>query len=208
MILNYKMIKKIVVLILGCIVISITPHAVFAGEPTDQLKQSIDAVITVLNNSNLKGPAKAAERRAKIREIVEPRFDFAEMAKRALAIHWQKRTPEEREQFISLFRDLVEDTYFKKIEQYNDEKVDYIGENVNDGTAEVRTKVISKKTDIETPIDYFMMKEGPLWLVYDVIIEGVSLVNNYRSQFEEILSSGSYKDLVQKMKQKALREPS
>ena len=188
-----------------CFFLLISWQYSYAGEPTDQLKQSIDAVLAVLTNKELRQPGKEAERRAEIRKIVYDRFDFREMARSALALNWRQRTPEEKKEFVSLFADLIEETYIRKVERYRGEKVLYGDEFVYDHNALVRTKVITK-TNTEIPIDYMLLKEGAKWWVYDVKIEGVSLVNNYRSQFEDIINASSYKDLVSSLKKKVLRE--
>ncbi len=175
--------------------------AVYAGEPTDQIKQTIDSVLDILNNKELKRPEKAKERRAAIRKIIDSRFDFEEMSKRSLALYWRKRTPEEKSEFTALYSDLLARTYVTKIEKYGDEKILYRGETVDDGYAVVKTKIITKN-NIEIPIDYMLLKKDAKWEVYDVVIEGVSLVNNYRTQFASILGSSSYGELVKKMKNK------
>jgi phospholipid transport system substrate-binding protein len=125
------------------------------------------------------------------------------MARSALAIYWAKRTPAEKKEFVSLFADLIKDTYIKKIEMYSGEKVLYAGESVNNGYAVVKTRIASK-TGNEIPIDYMMLDENGTWMIYDVLIEGVSLVNNYKAQFAEIINSGSYEELVRKLKNKEL----
>jgi len=202
------MVKKVVVTILVffvCLSLSVfLPSKATAGEPTIQVKETVDSVINILNNKDLKKPEKQGERRSKIRETVEKRFDFAEMAKRSLAVHWKKRTPQEQKEFTSLFSDLIEDTYIKKIERYEDEKVIYTGEKTDGPYATVRTKIVTTK-ETEIPVDYKIFQKGQKWEVYDIVIEGVSLVNNYRTQFNQIIRSGSYEDLVQKLKKKALR---
>ncbi len=180
------------------------PLKAIAGEPTEQVKQTVDAVIQILNNKELKKPEKLDERRSKIRETVEKRFDFEEMAKRSLAVHWKDRTPQEKQEFTSLFSDLLEDTYIRKIERYEDEKVVYTDERTDGPYAMVRTKIVTTK-EIEIPVDYKIFKKGQKWEVYDIIVEGVSLVNNYRTQFNQIIRSGSYEDLVQKLKKKVLK---
>lgn len=178
----------------------------FGGEPTDQIKQTIDNVIKILNNKELKRPEKKQERKAEIRAAVEKRFDFAEMAKRSLGIHWSKRTQGEQKEFVTLFSDLLEDTYIRKIERYENEKVAYVGEKQEGSYATVKTK-ITGTTGVETPVDYKIFKKGDKWEVYDIIIEGVSLVNNYRTQFSQIISSSSYENLVSRIKKKALKSP-
>jgi phospholipid transport system substrate-binding protein len=125
------------------------------------------------------------------------------MARSALAIYWAKRTPAEKKEFVSLFADLIKDTYIKKIEMYSGEKILYTGESVNNGYAVVKTRIASK-TGNEIPIDYMMLDENGTWMIYDVLIEGVSLVNNYKAQFAEIINSGSYEELVRKLKNKEL----
>ncbi len=195
----------IIVLIL-CPALLLSRQPAYAGEPTDQLKQSVDAVIETLKNKELKRPGKEAERRAELRKIIYARFDFHEMAKRALALNWRKRTPEEQKDFVPLFADLLESTYLKKIERYHNERVVYGAESVDDGYATVKTKIITRE-NTEVPVDYRLMKEDAKWLVYDVTIEGVSLVANYRTQFNEIIRSGSYQDLVNRLKKKQIKEP-
>ncbi|RPI35237.1 MAG: ABC transporter substrate-binding protein [Nitrospiraceae bacterium] len=195
---------KLFVLILGLSLSAVFPLYAIAGEPTDQVKQTVDAVIQILNNKELKKPARVEERRAMIRETVEKRFDFEEMAKRSLARHWKDRTPQEKKEFTSLFSDLLEDTYIKKIERYEEEKVVYTDERIDGPYATVRTKIVTTK-EMEIPVDYKIFKKGQKWEVYDIIVEGVSLVNNYRTQFNQIIRSGSYEDLVQKLKKKALK---
>jgi len=197
---------KVLCLFIFCLSLFPAASRCFAGEPTDQVRQSVDAVLEVLKDKELKKPEKEKIRRDKIREIVDRIFDFAEMSRRSLSVHWKKRTAEEQKEFVSLFSDLLEDTYRKKIEKYSDEKIIYTGESVAGGNAVVKTKVITKK-ETDVPLDYRLMKEESKWKVYDVVIEGVSLVNNYRSQFNEILGSNPYGELVKRLKNKTLKEP-
>jgi phospholipid transport system substrate-binding protein len=173
----------------------------FAGAPTDEMKQTVDKIIDILKNKELKKPSNEKKRRAEIRKVVSERFDFADMAKRSLGIYWRQRTPEERKEFVPLYTDLLERTYIKKIEGYTDEKIDYTGEKISDGYATVDTKVITAK-NTEIPIQYRMLNENGQWMVYDVNIEGVSLINNYRNQFSSIIHQKSYEELVKKLKSK------
>ena len=179
----------------------------FAGEPTDQVKQTVDAVLDVLKNKDLKKPEKEAQRRAQIRQIVSARFDFAEMAKRSLAQNWRKRTPQEQKDFVPLYTDLLESTYIKKVERYENEKVVYADEKIEGSYATVKTNIVTAK-EVEIPIEYRLLKEGDQWKAYDVVIEGVSLVNNYRNQFNSIIRSSSYEELVKRLKNKTMKEPS
>ncbi len=172
-----------------------------AGEPLEQVRQTIDRVITILNDKELKKPNKTEERRSKLRKVTDERFDYEEMAKRSLALHWQKITPQERKEFTSLFSELLERSYINKIESYSDEKVLYTDETIESNYSVVKTKVITKR-NIEVPIDYKLMKAGSQWKAYDIVIEGVSLVNNYRSQFGKIIRTHSYAELVKRLKAK------
>jgi phospholipid transport system substrate-binding protein len=173
----------------------------WAGIPTDQLRAQIDRVIKTVEDPDLKRESKATERRAAVRKIANETFDFPEMAKRALARHWQPRTPAERDEFVKLFADLLERAYVTKIENYGGEKIAYNGDTIDGDAALVKTKIVTKQgTDI--PVDYRMLKRSDRWLVYDVIIEGVSLINNYRTQFNKIIQTSSYQALVDRMKSK------
>jgi phospholipid transport system substrate-binding protein len=172
-----------------------------AGVPSDQLKAQVDRVVRVLDDAELRNSARAMERRAAIRRIANETFDFTETARRALGPHWQARTPAEREEFTGLFADLLERSYIGKIELYSGEKVAYLGDTIDDHFATVRTKLITKQTT-EVPIDYRMIRRDDRWLVYDVSIEGVSLVANYRAQFNKIIQTSGYASLVQRLRAK------
>jgi phospholipid transport system substrate-binding protein len=176
--------------------------AVEAGIPTDQLRNATDRVLKVLQDPELKQPAKGETRRQQIRAIANEIFDWHETGKRALARHWQGRSPKEQEEFSTLFADLIERSYIGKIEQYSGERIVYAGETVDgDAQATVKTKLITK-SNTEIPIDYRMQKEGDRWRAYDVVIEGVSLVSNYRTQFNKIIQQSGYAELVNKMQAK------
>jgi phospholipid transport system substrate-binding protein len=198
--------KPFLALLLSFVLFAAAAPKTFAGEPTAQVKQTVDEVINILNNKELKKPENRQERSAKIREVVNRRFDFAEMAKRALGVYWRQRTPEEQKEFVALFSDLLEDTYIRKIERYEHEKVTYVGEAIDGPYATVKTVIITTK-EVEIPVSYKIFKSGSKWEVYDVIVEGVSLVNNYRTQFYQIIGSGSYADLLKKLKAKVVKSP-
>jgi phospholipid transport system substrate-binding protein len=173
--------------------------AASAGEPTDQLRTHVDEVLKVLENPALRAPDKADERRDVIRKVANQIFDFEETAKRALGPHWTARTPAERKEFVGLFTDLLERSYVTRIEQYGGEKVTYVGDQVTGDQAVVKTRIVGRSgTDI--PVDYRMLKGAEGWRVYDVNIEGVSLVANYRTQFNKIVQTESYQALVDRLK--------
>lgn len=181
--------------------------AVLAGEPTDLIRHSTDRILQVLKDPKLKEKSKTAERRRLLRMIADERFDWEEMARRSLALHWAERTPEERKEFVSVFSDLLERSYMGKIEAYRNEKILYKGERIEGDYAIVDTIIVTER-DVEVPISYRMRKKGDRWLIYDVSIEGVSLVNNYRNQFSKILSSSSYSELIRRMKLKQVEQAS
>jgi phospholipid transport system substrate-binding protein len=170
-----------------------------AGAPTDQLRARVDRVLAVLEDPALKQEARAADRRAAIRAIANELFDFRELSQRTLARHWQGRTQAERDEFVELFADLLERSYIGKIETYSGgERVQYLGESPDGDLVTVRTRIVTK-AGTEIPIDYRMHRAGDRWLVYDVVIEGVSLVANYRTQFNRIIQQSSFKDLLAKL---------
>jgi len=172
-----------------------------AGVPTDQLKGAIERVVKTIENPALKGESRAPERRAAVRKIANEIFDFGEIARRSLGRHWQGRTDPEHEEFVSLFADLLERSYISKIDQYGGEKIVYTGEKVENDISLVSTRIITKN-GTEVPIDYRLLKRGDRWMVYDVSIEGVSLVSNYRTQFNKIIQTASYAELIRRMKSK------
>jgi phospholipid transport system substrate-binding protein len=174
---------------------------VLAAEPMEAIKQTTDKILSIVTNPALKPPSKIAEKEKLIRQAVDERFDWEEMARRSLANHWAKRNPQERKEFVSLFSDLLERTYMKKVEDYSGEKVLHEGETQDGDYAVVKVKIVTKKNK-DISVEYRLKKEGNNWLVYDVSILGVSLVNNYRTQFNSIISQSSYENLVKKLKEK------
>lgn len=170
-----------------------------AGAPTDQVRDYTNAVQRVLDDPVLKAPEKWQERRTAVRKIASEVFDVAETARRALGTHWQQRTPAEREEFTRLFADLLERTYISKIDLYGGEKVQYTGEQVDGDRAMVRAKVVTSKGS-EISIEARMLKNGERWLIYDIAIENVSLIANYRVQFNQIIRKSSYAELVNRLK--------
>jgi phospholipid transport system substrate-binding protein len=191
---------RLATVVLGVIWLGLSSLAA-AGEPTDVVKQITDRVLKILEDPQLQGPEKQDERQRQLRQISERAFAWEEMARRALAVHWRERSPQERQEFVQLFRDLVERTYMNRLEQASKEKQDilYTGERIEDSRAVVSTKAVTTRRT-EVPLEYRLIKGAGGWQIYDVLIEGVSLINNYRSQFNEIIRSSSYKDLVQKMR--------
>jgi phospholipid transport system substrate-binding protein len=177
-----------------------------ATEAAQQVKQTVDRVLAIVNDPALKGDAKAAERRQKLKEVIGARFDFAEMAKRSLGAQWQKRSPPEQKEFVEVFTELLEGSYVDKIESYSGEKVRFVNDRQEKDYAEVGTKIINNKGE-EFSVDYRLYNANGDWKVSDVIIENISLVNNYRAQFNRVLARSSYGELLETMKQKKLGAP-
>ena len=190
-----------VALVVSLVVSLVAVRAGWAGAPTDLLRVQIDRVVKTLDEPDLKKEGKTRERRVAVRKIAEDIFDFTETAKRSLGRHWQPRTAAERKEFVDLFANLLERSYLSKIELYSGEKIAYLGDTIEGDQATVRTRIVTKH-GTEIPVDYKMYKHGDRWLVYDVIIEGVSLIANYRTQFNKIIQTSSYQELVRKMKTK------
>jgi phospholipid transport system substrate-binding protein len=181
------------------VVASARPAA--GGSALEAIQSTSSAVIRVLEDGQLKGPDRAAERQRRLEQVVGDRFDFPEMAKRSLGGPWRSLTEAERREFVDLFRRLLSHTYLAKLEGYAGEQVVCLGERVEDGYAEVRTKLLTGKDEI--PVDYRLRGTGGDWRIYDVVVDGVSLVNNYRGQFARILRSSSYAGLVEQLRAKA-----
>ncbi len=165
--------------------------------PTDQLREYTDQVVKVLDD-----PAMARQdRRAAVRKIAHEAFDISEAAQRVLARHWQARTPAEREEFTQLFADLLERTYIARMDEYGGERIRYLGESIDGTFASVKARIMTR-TGTEVSVESRMNLRGDRWLIYDILIENVSLVANYRSQFDRIIRSSSYEELVRRLKTK------
>ncbi len=175
--------------------------AAFAGVPLDTVKSRVTAVIDVLRDPSSKGEAGAKAKREKIRVAAGNLFDFVELSKRTLGANWNNLNPEQRKEFVALYRSILEDTYVDRITAYTDEKVNFTKEvPLSESTVEVQSVIVTKKSDI--PIYYRVIKRGDGWKVYDVVIEGVSLISNYRSQFREILAKGEADALLDTLRKK------
>jgi phospholipid transport system substrate-binding protein len=169
----------------------------WAGPPTDNVKQVIERALDILQNPAYKGE----ERRQMVKRIVDPHFDYREMAKRSLGPTWSKLSSGQQAEFVHLFAQLLEASYSDKIEKYAQRvKIDYTGEILEGDYAEVRTVVV--RTNDRLPLNYRLLNEAGGWKVYDVVIEGVSLVSNYQSQFRRIIHESSYAELVKRLKTK------
>jgi phospholipid transport system substrate-binding protein len=193
------------VLLSGLLLVSTLSRAQ-AGEPQEKVRETVDAVLAVLQDKSMQGEENTEKRRAKMRQAVFQRFGFEEMSQRALGQYWSKRTPAEKKEFITLFSDLLERSYITKIESYTGEQqVLYTKESIDKDYASVRTEIVVQR-DANVEVVYQLLRRDGNWQVYDVVIEGVSLVNNYRTQFNNIISRESYEALVKKLKLKLEQE--
>jgi phospholipid transport system substrate-binding protein len=189
------------VVLVGALAVAVGPAPGEAGVPTDQLRGAVERVLKTLDDPSLQGEGKVVERRSAVRKIANEIFDFAEIAKRSMARHWQPLSEAQRSEFVGLFADLLERSYISKIETYGGEKIQYTAERADGDFATVSTRIITKN-GTEVPVDYRMNRRGDRWLVYDVSIEGVSLVSNYRTQFNKIITTSSFQELMKKMRTK------
>jgi phospholipid transport system substrate-binding protein len=189
------------VVLAGVLVVGLSSAPAAAGVPTDQLKGAVERVLKTLDDPALKGDARLGDRRVAVRKIANEIFDFSEIAKRSMARHWQPLSEAQRTEFVGLFADLLERSYISKIETYGGEKIQYTAERADGEFATVSTRIVTKN-GTEVPVDYRMIKRADRWLVYDVSIEGVSLVSNYRTQFNKIIQTTSYNELVSKLRNK------
>jgi phospholipid transport system substrate-binding protein len=172
-----------------------------AGGATEAMKHTIDEVLTTIQDKELKQPGRTEERRQRLEQIVGSRFDYQEMSRRSLGAPWNTLSDKDKQEFVALFQTLLTNSYADKIESYSGEGVKYINERTENDYAEVRTKVLTGK--VEIPLDYRLLNKGGDWRVYDVVVDGVSLVNNYRGQFSKILRSSTYADLVDQLRKKS-----
>jgi phospholipid transport system substrate-binding protein len=177
------------------------PCAALAGSPMDQVRKTTDTILEILTDPDLKDESRTQERRALIRKAVDERFDWEELSRRALARHWARRTAEERKAFVILFGELLERTYLDRVEEYSGEEIIYVGETVDGEFATVNAKFLTAQKN-EIPVFYRMRQKEDTWMVYDVVIEGVSLVGNYRNQFQSILARRPYEELVGMLEEK------
>ena len=177
------------------------PSPIRAGEPTEEIRAAIDKGLAILNDESLGANGKD-EHMERLREIVRPLFNFKEMARRSLGRHWRDMTPEDRTEFVTVFADLLETTYAEKIDLYRGGDVNFVREVVDEDYARVDSKVKDTKgTDYS--VSYKLLREDGDWKIYDVVVENVSLINNYRAQFGRIIRKSSYKELVERIRQKA-----
>jgi len=192
---------RAIYLFLAAIVLLLSPRSSPAGEPTEQIRAAIDRGVEVLKDAKLNGAKERAETTHRLKQVVYPLFDFEEMAKRSLGAHWRRLDPERQKEFVTLFTDLLEKTYANSINLYDGQKVIYTGETLDGDYAEVGTKIVTKKGEAFSAV-YKLHRVDGKWKVYDVVAEGISVVNNYRSQFNRVIVNSSLEDLMKRMREK------
>lgn len=173
-----------------------------AGEPLEVVKSAVERSIGVLQDPKLKPPDKKKERIEHLKEILNPTFDYEEMAKRTLGPHWRRRTPAEQEEFTRLFRAFLEKVYSDRVDLYDSERVVFGREIIDQDYAEVEAKVINTKGET-SPVIYRLKRTDGKWKIYDAVVENLSIVNNYRSQFDRVISKSSFEELKRLLKEKA-----
>jgi len=188
-------------LILSVVLAFFTLNAQAEATPTEQLKSSIEQILNILKDKSIENE----NRRNQIRTLINDRFYFRAMSQRALARNWKKASKEQQTKFVGLFSQLLENTYIGRIEAYTDERVEYLREKTrNPKRSVVYTQIVTKTADI--PINYKLAKKNDQWLVYDVVIEEVSLISNYRSSYDEIIKKDGMDGLLSKMQEKVLEK--
>jgi phospholipid transport system substrate-binding protein len=190
------MIRRRLIPLLAVLLVAPGPPA-WAGPATDQLRVYTDQVSKILQNPSM----SLAERRQAVRHLAEEVFDVNETAQRALGQHWQQRTPAEREEFVKLFANLLEQTYISRIDEYGGEKLTYVSEQLDGDRGVVRAR-ITTKNGTEVPVESRVLLKGKRWLIYDILIENLSLISNYRSQFDRVIRTASYEELVKRLQTK------
>jgi len=189
------MFKRIILLI----AVTLFSVSQASAAPLDDVKKTVDEVVRIVADKEMKKSEQ--KRRLLLKKTIGTIFDYNEMAKRSLGKHWTPLTPEEKIQFVDLFAALLENSYAGKIESYNNEKIVYVKELLDGDHAEIKSKVVTAKRD-EFTLDYRMIRQNGRWMAYDVVIEGISLVSNYRSQFSRIIKTNGYAGLVKKLEGK------
>ncbi len=173
------------------------PAASRVDSPTEQVRATVDKVLTIVRSAKPKSKAQMDEQRAQLIEIIYPRFDFPEMAKRSLGSNWTRRTPEEQREFVGIFAALMGRAYADNIESYTSQNVVYTRESGDQNYAQLDTKIVGDNQSLLT-INYKLHRVDQEWKIYDMVINDISVVNNYRSQFNRVIARSSFAELVRR----------
>lgn len=175
-----------------------------AVTPTETLRPAAEEVTRILEDPALKSLPQ--ERQARVRAVMNDLFDYPEIAMRVLGRHWRSLSQSERNEFVQLFREFLDHTYLPRVSLYRGERVRFVGESVDGDLATVQTLVVTRQGK-EVPVNYRLDQRDGRWRVYDISVEGISFVGNYRSQFDQIIARGSFRDLTERLKQKLAAPP-
>jgi phospholipid transport system substrate-binding protein len=190
------------VILLSLAIASCDCSSLLAGEPLDLIKSTLEKAIQVLKDPQLKSPDKKKERIERLKEIINPIFDYEEMARRTMGSHWRRLTPAEQQEFYNLFCGFLEKVYSDKVDFYDSQRVTFGRETIDQDYAQMESTVIDAK-GIESPVVYRLKRTDGKWKVYDAIVENISITNNYRSQFDRVISKSSFDELKKMLKEKA-----
>jgi phospholipid transport system substrate-binding protein len=187
--------------ILSILMVFVLAVPVYAGIPLNTAQSAVNRVLEVLRDPKLKSPAAKEIKKEKLRIIYKDMFDEIEFSRRTLARNWNKFTPAQRAEFVNLFEQVLEKAYIDKILAYSNEKVNFYKETmISENQAEIQSRIITPSKEI--PINYRMIRKGNQWKTYDVVVENVSLVQNYRTQFNDILASNTPEQLLEILRKK------
>ena len=193
--------RRILMTMTAALLVGLTATVAAALTPTETVKSRVDEALQSLSQTATPDAGATERRRAEIRRAADTLFDFADMSRRALGRHWTDRSPAEREEFTRLFTDLIARTYIGKIDRYAGEAISYVGERVDGAEASVRSQVVTAKGS-QIPVEYRLHRVNDDWSAYDVLIENVSLVGTYRSQFDRIIKAESFASLLRRLREK------
>jgi phospholipid transport system substrate-binding protein len=199
---GHRLASRLSIWLLAALGLAASVDAALAGEPLDLVKSAAEGAVAVLKDPKLKSPEQKRERIERLREIINPIFDYSEMARRSLGAHWRRRTPAEQEEFTRLFRAFLEKIYSDKIDFYDGQKVMFGRETIDQDYAQVESTMINPKGE-ESAVIYRLKRTDGKWKVYDAVVENISIVNNYRSQFDRVISKSSYEELKKMLREKA-----
>jgi phospholipid transport system substrate-binding protein len=194
--------SRLVALALAAVLL---PVPALAGPPTEDLRAAADRVVRILEDPALREERRALERQAAVREALLELIDFVEISRRSLGRHWRTLSPKQQEEFVALFRELLDRTYLPQIRLYEGERIHFLGESVDGGYGTVQARVVTRRGQ-EVSVMFRLHRPRDRWLVYDVALEGISLVGNYRSQFNAIMQRGAYPELVSRIRQRLAEE--
>jgi len=193
--------RRVLMTLTAALLLCATATAAPAMTPTETVKTRVEAALQNLSQTSGGSPESIEQRRVELRRAADSLFDFTEMGRRALGRHWADRTPAEREEFVKLFTDLIARSYIGKIDHYAGETIAYTAERVDGDEASVQSRVVTAKGS-QIPVEYRLHRVNDDWSAYDVLVENVSLVGTYRSQFDRIIRSESFASLLRRLREK------